>query len=258
MQISLRASALAVLFAGGLAAADAPYIGKWKVNPAKSDFGEMTVSYEQTPSGELKITADGQSYTVKPDGKEYPTPWGVTSSWKTVDANTWETTNRANGKVVSVERVKLAPDGKSLTVDGKTYKATGETSNNLMTFQRVSGTQGLSGKWKTKNVTMSAPGTVEIAAKGSEGIVMTYVDEKGVCDAKFDGKDYPATGPMWPSGWTCVMAKSGPQAFEATWKKDGKPMYRDTYTVSADGKTLTDVSGAPATTEKIKVVYEKQ
>lgn len=43
-----------------------------------------------------------------------------------------------------------------------------------------------------------------------------------------------------------------------TWKKDGKVMYQDTLTPSADGKTLTDAGTAPATTEKVTVVYDRQ
>ena len=90
MQISLRASALAVLFAGGLAAADAPYIGKWKVNPAKSDFGETTITYAQLPSGEMECTAEGQTYKFKLDGKDYPAIFGMTAAWKSIDASTWD------------------------------------------------------------------------------------------------------------------------------------------------------------------------
>jgi hypothetical protein len=90
----------------------------------------------------MKATMDGQSYTFKPDGKEYPTPWGSVASWKSIDANTWEVTNKANGKVVSVDTFKVSPDGKSLTLDSKVMKATGETSSNAMTFQRLSGHAG--------------------------------------------------------------------------------------------------------------------
>jgi hypothetical protein len=32
---------------GVVAAADAPYVGKWKMNAAKSDFGDTSVTYEQ-------------------------------------------------------------------------------------------------------------------------------------------------------------------------------------------------------------------
>ena len=83
-------------------------------------------------------------------------------------------------------------------------------------------------------------------------------DEAGACDARFDGKDYPAKGKMWPAGWTCAIAKNGARGFDLTWKKDGKEMYKTTLTVSEDGKTLTETGGAAASGEKIKMVYDRQ
>jgi hypothetical protein len=239
-------------------AADPPYAGTWKLNPAKSDFGETTVTYENMAGGQMKFTTDGLSYTFKADGKDYPTPWGNSAAWKAIDANTWEVTNKTNGKVTGTGTLKLSVDGKSFTVDSRNIKATGETSNDSAVFQRVSGGAGLAGTWKNKNVKIGSPGTVRMSPSGSDGLTLTFVEEKGTCNARFDGKDHPATGPIWPSGWTCAIAKNGATALDVTWKKDGKPMYKDTFTASADGKTLTDVSGAAATTEKVKLLYDRQ
>jgi hypothetical protein len=244
--------------AGSLLAADPPYAGKWKLNAAKSDFGETTLTYEKTSGGEMKATADGQSYTFKADGKDYPTPWGVTVSWKNIDANTWETSEKVNGKLVSTSTLKVSPDNKTLAVDSKRAKATGEASNDSIVLNRVSGDSGLVGKWKTKNFKMSSPTTVDIAAKGAEGLTLTYVDEKGICDAMFDAKDHPARGPMWPPGWTCSISKNGARGFDLAWKKDGKPMYKTTLTVSSDGKTLTESGSAAAVNERVKMVYDRQ
>lgn len=241
-----------------LLAADVPYVGKWKLSPAKSDFGETTVTYEQSAAGEIKVVADGLSFTFKADGKEYPTPWGTMTAWKSIDAHTWETTDKTNDKVTGTSVVKLSADGKMLTVDTKTVKATGGSSNDSMTYQRVSDGTGLSGKWKTRNVKSSSPGVLDIASNGADGLTLKFADQGGVCDAKFDGKDYPATGSLWPSGWTCMVAKAGANGFELTWKKDGKTMYKSAITVSADGKTLTEAGGAVSTTEKIKAVYDRQ
>jgi hypothetical protein len=217
-------ASLACLGSGAtvLWAADPPYAGTWKLNPAKSDFGETTVTYENMAGGQMKFTTDGLSYTFKADGKDYPTPWGNSAAWKAIDANTWEVTNKTNGKVTGTGTLKLSVDGKSFTVDSRNIKATGETSNDSAVFQRVSGGAGLAGTWKNKNVKIGSPGTVRMSPSGSDGLTLTFVEEKG------------------------------------TWKKDGKPMYKDTFTASADGKTLTDVSGAAATTEKVKLLYDRQ
>jgi hypothetical protein len=250
---------LIALCACGLgAAADAPYVGKWKMNVAKSDFGESTIAYEQMPGGELKTTMDGQSYTFKTDGKDNMTPWGMTVAWKAVDAKTWETTEKTNGKVTSTSTLKLSEDGKMLTLDAKRLKADGGTSNDSMTFQRVSGGPGLAGKWKTRNLKTSSPEMLSLTQKGNNGLTISLGNQGGTCDAKFDGKDYPATGPVWPSGWTCAIAENGARGVDLTWKKGGKDMYKSTLAVSADGKTLTETGSAAGVNEKFTAVYDKQ
>jgi hypothetical protein len=240
------------------AAADAPYVGKWKMNVAKSDFGDTTVTYEQMSGGEMKTTMDGQSYTFKTDGEDNMTPWGMTLAWKADDAKTWEMTEKANGKVTCTSALKLSADGKMLTLDAKRVKADGGTSNDSITFQRVSGGPGLAGKWKTKKLKTSSPETLSLTQKGSDDLTISLGNEGGVCDATFDGKDYPATGPVWPSGWTCVIAKNGARGVDLTWKKDGKDMYKSMLAVSADGKTLTETGSAAGVNEEFTVVYDKQ
>jgi len=258
MRAFLQATVFVCLAALGIAAAAPAYYGTWKLNPSKSDFGQLTVMYEQAPGGAFKATMDGLSYTFTMDNKPAQTPWGTTDAWKPVDATTWQTTSRANGKLVGTASIKLSPDGKTLTVNSKMMKVTGETSDSTMTFQRVSGSTGLTGTWKAAKLQSSSPGVLSVAGKGADGLVLTFVDQNGVCDAKLDGKDYPAAGPLWPAGWTCALSPNGANAFDVSWKKDGRPMYKSTFTASADGKTLTETGGAVGTTEKIKAVYDRQ
>src|SRR5215510_13182373 len=153
----MRNVLLIVLGACSLAAADAPYAGKWKMNAAKSDFGQMTITYEQMPGGEIKATADGQAYTFKLDGKDAMTPWGITLAWKEAGPRIWDLTEKVNGKVTATSSVKLSADGAVMTMATKRVKSEGGTSDDLVTFQRVSGGKDLAGKWKTKNLTSSSP-----------------------------------------------------------------------------------------------------
>jgi hypothetical protein len=244
-----------VLLVSSVAAdvADPPYVGKWKLNSAKSDFGELTATYEAVPGGGFKATMDGVSYTFKTDGKEVATPWGTMTSWKAINATTWESTTTTGGKPFSTDTVKLSADGKTLTVDSK--MASGATSNT--TFTRVSGGPGLQGTWKAAKMSTAA-GILDISAKGADGLVLKMVDMGATCDGKLDGKPNPATGPAFPSGWTCTFSKSGPNGFTVAFTKDGKPMYSSTFTASADGKTLTEAGSAVNTKEKTRVVYDRQ
>jgi hypothetical protein len=216
------------------------------------------MTYEQLPSGEMKVTADGQSYTFKADGKDGMTPWGMTQAWKAVNATTWQVIEKTKDKVTATSNVTLSADGKALTIDSKRVKSDGGTTNESVTFQRVAGGPGLAGKWKTSKLTSSSPETLSLTPKGSDGLTIMLGNEGAVCDAKFDGKDYPATGSMWPAGWSCKVTRQGASAIQLTWKKDGKDMYTSTLTASASGRVLTESGSAAGVNEKFTVIYDKQ
>lgn len=241
-----------------LAASDPPYVGRWKLNPAKSDFKGTTISFAQAGPGEMQFSAVGQSYTFKMDGKDYPALFGNTASWKQFDANTWETTQKLKGQVLSVDTTTLSADGKSLTIVSKGTKPNGEAFQETTAFERASGGPGLPGTWRTSQVTISSPSVLEIAPFETDGITLKLADYKASCSAKFDGKDYPVTGPTVPAGWTLTIKKAGPQSFEMTQKMNGKTIFVTSFSASADGKTLTEEGTASATNEKIKAVYERQ
>src|SRR5436305_14324368 len=112
----------------------------------------------------MKATAAGQSYTFKADGKDYPTPWGGMESLKAKDANTWEVIDKANGKVLATSTMTLSADAKTLTMDSKRLKASGESSDDSAVYQRVSGGPGLAGTSKTKNWKSSTTRVTELAA----------------------------------------------------------------------------------------------
>jgi hypothetical protein len=249
----LTLAAAAVLAAGSL-----PHTGKWKLNLAKSDFGETTMAVADLGSGEMQFTTAGQSYKFKMDGKEYPGLFGQTAVWKKVDASTWEETEKLNGKVLSTSSYKLAADGKSLTAVAKTIKPEGGEVEETVVYDRESGGPGLPGKWKTKNFKSSSPSLLEMTVSDENGVKLAMADFKLTCEAKFDGKEYPCTGPTIAQGWTMSAKKTGPRTIEVINQLNGKPMFEATMFVSADGKTLTEHGKAAGTTEKYKAVYDRQ
>jgi hypothetical protein len=253
----LNVTLCALAGAAMLLAADLPYAGKWKMNQAKSDLTSTTITYESLPSGDWQSTADGNTYKFKMDGKEYPDNLGDIAAWKSIDASTWQTTWKLNGKVLATDTLKLAADG-SLSVNTKGTRPNGEAIDNTTTFQRVSGGPGLPGKWKTANVKSSSPDVMELAASGTDGLAYKVPADGLVCDSKLDGKDYPCTGPTVPPGWTVSMTKAGARALDLTVKNNGKAFYKFNYTVSSDGKTMTATGGATGSGEKVKFVYDRQ
>ena len=238
-----------------LAAADAPYIGKWKLNPAKSQLTGETATIEKTSNGMMRFGAGDVSYTFNLDGKEYPTPDGGTTAWKATDANNWDVTNRVNGKTQM--NYRLTTKGDTLTVQMTVHKPDGGTVEQSSVWTRVSGGPGPMGKWRSSEVKAAAT-VFEIAANGADGIAITDATFGFTCSAKFDGKEYRNTGPSAGGKSTFIFKTLGPRSFEMTQKTEGKAVYVDTYTVSADGKTLTDDGSPLSAKEPIKAVYDRQ
>jgi hypothetical protein len=259
MRIKIVAVCVLVFaFAAGLAAAENPLAGTWKLNPAKSKFTGDTMKFEKTPSGAISWSGSGLTYTFNVDGKEYTGPLGEAVVWKQIDDHTWEATSKRKGILLSTDTWKLSPDGKTLTAVSKGTKPNGETFQDTVVYERISGEKGLLGGWRDKEVKISSPGTILFKPSGEDGLVFTSVDYKATYEAKFDGKDYPITGPTLPAGITVVLKRAGPRSFEVLTKKDGKTLFRETLTVSQDARTLTDVGSAVAVNEPFTAVYERQ
>jgi hypothetical protein len=254
MPMNIRLALLCGIVSVGIAA-DLPQVGKWKVNLAKSDYGQTTMILESLPGGEWQSTGFGITYKFKMDGKDYPDNLGGTAAWKSVDANTWELVAKANGRVTETDTFKLATDGKTLTDNAKQMKADGGSIDSTTVYERASGGPSLAGKWKTKKIS-GASGMLEITASGAGGLVFKDPDMGMNCDAKLDGKDYSCTGPLLPPGFTIAM-KSTARTLDLTVKKDGKPYFKAAYTVAGDGKSMTETGAATGSSDKIKVVFDR-
>lgn len=250
---------LAVLAAAvSLAAADLPWVGQWKINVAKSNYGEWTVTYADVGGGDMQATVDGRTWKFKMDGKDYPDPWGGTSAWKQVDASNWETVNKLKGKVLSTDVRRLSADGKTLTVASKGTRPDGKAFDDEYVFARVSGGPGLGGKWKSSKVSFSGPSVVDISAYESDGLTLRVADWGVSWNAKLDSKDNPVKGPTVPDGFTIALKRTGPKSLDYVQKQNGKELYKGTWTVSADDRTITIVDAAVGTNEKTTSVYDRQ
>ena len=258
MRTRLATALLVVLsVVGSLAAAENPFAGTWKLNPAKSKLTGDTMKFEKT-AGAIRWSGSGVSYTFNVDGKEYKGPFGETIVLKQIDGTTWGTTNTQKGLLLSTDTTKLSADGKTMTVASKGTKPSGEAFESTVVYERISGDKGLMGGWRDKQVKVSSPGTIEFQPSGKDGLLFKSVGYKSTCDAQFDGKDYPVTGPTVPEGITAALTHAGPRSFKLVMKKDGKPLFRETYKVSQDGRMLTVAGSAVAVNEPYTEVFERQ
>lgn len=243
--------------AGILAAADSPFIGTWKLNPAKSKFTGESMTFEKTADG-MRFSAAGESYAFKMDGQDAPALFGYTAAWKQVTDRSWETANKLNGKLMNTDYTTLSDDGKTLTMLTKGTKPDGAAYADTAVYKRESGKEGLAGKWRNKEVKISAPGTMEFTAYEGDGLAWKNVEYGTSWSGKVDEKDYPVTGPTLGQGFTLSMKRAGQRSVELTQKMNGKAIYRSTMTVSPDGKTLTSTGSPIAVHEATTAVFDRK
>lgn len=250
---------LSLIIAAAHGSADAPYNGTWKLNAAKSDFGERTVEFSEEVNGSVTVTRAGQSYIVRTDGKDYPTPWGETESWRPLGGDKWEVTLKRGATVTSRFIRELSADGKTLTLHVTRIDANGDTAKEEITYQRISGRESdISGKWKLTGMSMQSPRSISISEDGSGAVTLKNINDNVTCIAKTEGRDYPAQGGLWPEGWTCAVTRTDPMGLKITWKKDGDVMIEEAISASNDGKSLTSVMSTPGTKEKLKAIFDRQ
>lgn len=244
-----------VVLGVSLVAADPSYVGKWKLNIAKSQLAGDTVTISQAADGMMTFDGQGFKYAFKTDGKEYPTPDGASASWTKASPDAYDVTVKGGGKTIATYHAVVK--GEALSLSGKLSKADGTTSDFSAAYKRKSGGPGLAGTWISTDV--KAPiSTLDVSAAAPDGVSIT--DDSGATfSGQFDGKDSPALGRLTGSKIATAFKKAKANSFEVTNKVDGKAMSTEIYSVSADGKTLT-IDGTPtnAPTEKYKVVFDRQ
>jgi hypothetical protein len=241
------------------AAGDSPWAGHWKLDAAKSHFTGDTFTYSAGPHGLLHFS-DGSTigYDFGVDGKEYPSAYNRTTSWTSAGKNQWDQVTKADGKVLSKSRRALSADGKTLTLTFTGTHPDGSTFDEELVYTRLSGGQGLVGKWRSIKVPENAPPSFIISAPSPDSLHFEIPEQKASVEGAADGSDHPIIGPNMPPGMT-IGFKLAQREIHYTIKVSGKP---DTYgieTLAADGLSFSDVSWSPGKeSEKQTAVYVKQ
>ncbi len=128
------------VFAVAVSFAANPNMGTWKLNEAKSKLPATAVKNNmvvyEAAGDSIKVTVDGTDAEGKPthnewtgkfDGKDYPLtgdPSADTRSYKVVNDNTTDLTNKKGSKTTLSGRIVVSADGKSrsITVSGTDSK----------------------------------------------------------------------------------------------------------------------------------------
>jgi hypothetical protein len=245
--------------AGAMALAQSPFDGTWTLNTEKSHLAGDTMRFSPAGNGLLRLTDSEQTYTFKTDGTPFQTQTGVDGTVTKVDDETYTVTHKRNGVDLSTQTWKLSDGGKTLTIDVKGTRANGDTFEEHLVYARKFGAgKGLVGAWKSTDVNLTAPAALTIASQGKSDVTLSLSAENASCAAKWDGKDYPITGPTMPANVTLAVTRTGPHSFKLVEKLKGKAINIEHFTLSADGKVLTSHGTNGQGTEPYTEVHDKQ
>jgi len=256
----MRARAVAILALSTILAcraAEPAYLGEWQPDQSQTDVSSLTATYEVVDSVTYRVTMDNQTFDMRMDGTESPTPWGGTFSVRMLDSLSWESIMRVNGQLISTDTAMLSTDGQSLSMVSHNV-ASGSPTRSEMQMTRVSGGPGLAGVWRASSMSGAMLGDLSIAAAGDSGLDLRFEGMNASCSPLFSGADAPATSPMFDGSWTCSVARDSTGGLSMSWKRNGEMRYTTQYTVSANADTLTEVSSAAGVNEPVRVVYTRK
>jgi hypothetical protein len=247
-----------VLLLSSAAFAESPFDGTWKLNTSKSHLAGDTMSYADAGNGTLKYTDSDQTYTVKPDGSSFTTPMGTERTLLKTGDDSYTATSKKGALLLRTTTIKVSSDGKTLMEESKGTKPNGDNFDDTFTYVRTSPGTGLIGGWKSTKVKLSSPNSLTIQTDGTDGVTLILSAIKATCQAKWDGKDFPATGPTVSDGLTLAFSKTGPSSFKMIEKSKDKVIVIARYRLASDGKTMT-VSGTNGQgKEPFTEVWDKQ
>jgi hypothetical protein len=244
--------------AAGTAAAQGPFVGTWKLNQEKSQLVGNTMKFGPAADQAIQLSTGGTTYSFRTDGANYAMPSGNNAIWRQTSAQSWSTEYRtADGRLLSSDSWKLSADGKSLSITTSGVKTNGDLYTNTEQYVRTEGTSGLMGSWKSTSVKLSSPDEFTIQESGFDGLLFKIPAMKATYEAKFDGRDVAVQGTDIPTGLRLALTRTGPSSFRLVEKLNGSTTSSSQYTVSADGKTMTEQTGAPGD-PPATMIWEKQ
>ncbi|MEP6538676.1 MAG: hypothetical protein ABJF23_25285 [Bryobacteraceae bacterium] len=218
--------------------------GTWKEDQSKRQLGAGTsLRFRTTASGQLEELRGPVSrpmvQPVRLDGKTYDMESGNTITWKQIGANEYERRTALNGKLLSVRRIRISGDGKTLTEESQRNSLEGKTNTRMAEYGRASGeAKGLAGTWDIRSANDSQPAEMtyqragENALKVNAALGQTYT-------LTFDGKPATVTGASVIPNMMISGKYIDSHTLETTSTREGVAAGKSDITLSRDGKTMT-------------------
>jgi hypothetical protein len=222
------------------------FIGVWKEDLSqRRGVPNTRLTFRKDATGALEeLRGPEERPLVQPvnfTGQPYAVDEGrVLIGWKQIDATTFERALfDANKRLLTTRRIRIAPDGKTLTEETAENTPDGRPTTTTIIFRRTSAeSEGLAGRWKPASVKIDTPPQIRYEAAGANGLKIT--EARGTTySPMLDGKPVPHVGSNVISGTMTAAKQVDDRTIEFTLSRGDAATDKSVRTVSVDGKTMT-------------------
>jgi len=248
---------VACLGTGALWAANDPFVGEWKLNPARSKLTDQ-MKVESVGANKYVFDFGGGNETIVVDGTDQPGNFGSTLSVTVEGPDTGKVIRKKDGRMLITATWKLSKDGNTLTDDFTGIEPNGSTFNLNYVYKRTAGSSGFAGTWESTSETVNSVFVLQVRPYEGDGLSFIDPSEEETKNVKFDGKDYPNLGPNVVPGSASSVRRVNERTLEMTDKIDGKVMDAQQIELSSDLKTLTMTVHTVGRSEPNILVFERQ
>jgi len=222
-------------------AADDPFTGKWKLDSSRSQFPADTMKVESESANKYTfIFSEPNTETVAIDGTDQPGISGTTLSVTEQAPRVWKVVRKREGRPIVSAIWTLSEDGGTLHDSFTGYQPDGSPFTVHYLYQRKAGGSGFAGTWQSTSEIFVSP--YEIQIKPYQGDGLSLIDPvAGVNKSlKFDGRDYPNSGPNANPDMLSSGRRISDRRFELTDKLKGQLQSIDDFQLSPDLQTITE------------------
>lgn len=149
---SLQLLLFACLVTAACSAANNPFVGDWKLNPAKSTLTDR-MKVESVGGNKYTFDFGGGPETIVIDGTDQPSRlYGGDTLSVAIAGDTWKVVRKRNGRTMISAIWSLSKEGNTLTDHFTSFNADGSPYNLNYLYKRTAGGSGFAGTWVSMSV----------------------------------------------------------------------------------------------------------
>ena len=255
----LSFAAISIIFVSSVSlAANDPFVGDWKLNPARSKLTDV-MKVESLGASKYTFNFGGGPEAIVVDGTDQPGHYGTTLSVAVVAPDAWKVIRKKDGRMLLTANWKLSEDGNTLTDNYNAISPNGSTSTVNYAYKRRGGGSGFAGTWVSTSQAMNFAYVLQFRRYEEDGLSIVDSSSQLTRRMKLDGKDYPCVGPSAAIIVASSVRKIDEHTLELKDKKsDGRLYDTQQIRLSPDLRTLTITKNSAGRDEPNILVFERQ